>query len=234
MASLSMLVFIPIIFYISYQYSPICAPMIPVCFFEDVIVSLRLAFPKFMRVPSIFIYPRNVELKSGDILSCTDYIEQGTYNTWITPDFMKTKIACIKSCVEHPLDFTSWRAVLAWYVTELGQGAVDWFLDYQKSIPLIDHHDMHNQLLLKNFVWKSKDADMLLTHRICAFTQSYQLLPFFLCIILLLITLRPIINITSSASIPLLHSLSAMMNSVFVKNEEEEPEDEDKKENKDP
>ena len=220
-ASLSMIFFIPLIFYLSYQYSPTCAPMIPTCFFEDLILSLRLVFPKFMRVPSIFIRARNIQDESGATFTCTEYIETRTHNTWITQKFMENKIACIKSCVEPPLEFTSWRAVLAWFVTEFGQGAVDWVVEAQSSVPLIDHQDMHNQLLLKNYVWKTNDADMLLTHRICALTQSYQLLPFFFLILLLLITLRPIVNITASASIPLLNSLTAMMNSVFVKNNEE-------------
>jgi hypothetical protein len=216
-ASISVFVFTPLILYLSYQYSPICAPMIPTCFFEDLLLSLRLVFPKFMRVPSIFIY--NKQTQEG--ISCKEYIETASNNIWISPTHTDTKISCIKSCAEPPLDFTSWRAVFAWLVVEFGQGAVNWVSEFHPHIPLLDHSDMQMQLDLKNYVWKANDADMLLSHRICALTQSYQLLPFMVLIFAFLLTLRPLANVVATAAIPLLNTLTAMLNSVFVKSEED-------------
>ena len=216
-ASISVFVFTPVILYLSYQYSPICAPMIPTCFFEDLLLSLRLVFPKFMRVPSIFIY--NKQTQEG--IPCKEYIETASNNIWISPTHTNTKISCIKSCAEPPLDFTSWRAVFAWLVVEFGQGAVNWVSEFHPHIPLLDHSDMQMQLDLKNYVWKANDADMLLSHRICALTQSYQLLPFMVLIFAFLLTLRPLANVVATAAIPLLNTLTAMLNSVFVKSEED-------------
>lgn len=220
LSSISVLVFTPLILYLSYQYSPRCAPMIPTCLFEDLLLSLRLVFPKFMRIPSIFI--RNKQIEGG--ISCKEYIETVSNNIWISPNHTDTKISCIKSCADPPLDFNSWRAVLAWLVVELGHGAVNWVSDFHPHIPLLDHSDMQMQLDLKNYIWKTDDADMLLSHRICALAQSYQLLPFLVLVLVFLLTLRPLASVVATAAIPLLNTLTAMLNSVFVKSEDDEEE----------
>ena len=83
---------------------------------------------------------------------------------------------------------------------------------------------MQMQLDLKNYIWKTDDADMLLSHRICALAQSYQLLPFLVLVLVFLLTLRPLASVVATAAIPLLNTLTAMLNSVFVKSEEDEEE----------
>jgi len=212
----SMFMFIPLILYMSYEYSPLCAPMVPICFLEDLLHSLRAVFPRVMHVPAIFIHNTQVE---G--IACQDFIQTPSNNIWVSETRAQLKIACIKSCADAPFEFDSWRAVFAWFTTEFGQGAVDWVSEAQQHVPLLNHQDMLTQLQLKNKIWQLDDADMLLGHRICAFAHSYQIIPFIISLLFILLILRTASTMLAAVLIPVFNVIAQVVNAFFVKHKKE-------------
>ena len=208
-ASLSVVLFVPSVLYLSYGYSPFCAPMIPTCIFEDLVRSLRLVFPRFMRIPQAFVRDAVFEGQR-----CVNILETPTLFT--TP----AATACMRSCDEAPLQFTSWRAVFAWYVAELGQGAVDWVLDMQAHIPFLDHNDMQEQLILKNGIWRFQDDALVTAHRICAAVDSYLLAPYLmLAILAATAVVATILVVLVPALIPFFGTVAQLYAAMFVGDE---------------
>jgi hypothetical protein len=205
LASLSVILFVPAVLYLSYGYSPFCIPMVPTCIFEDAVRSLRLVFPRFMRVPQAFVRDAIVD-------------GQPCYKVLENPSIFDPKhAACVRTCDETPLKFTSWRAVFAWIVAELGQDAVDWTLDVQKHVPLLDHHDMQEQLLLKNGIWRIQDDSLVNAHRVCAAIHSYLLAPYLvICILATTAVVATLLVVLIPALIPFLAMVAQLYTAMFV------------------
>lgn len=236
-ASMSVMLFVPSVLYLSYGYSPACIPMIPTCFFEDAIRSLRLVFPRFMRVPHAFV--RDATFKGEACLvrleTCYAAAEAGFTPIYVEDNNLNIRkptldpqacaalfteqaaATCIRECQDSPLEFTSWRAVFAWFVAELGQGAVDWAIDVQTHIPFLDHHDMEAQLLLKNGIWRLNDESLVTAHRVCAFVHSYLLVPYLLLTFLLATAVvATLIVVLIPALIPLFGTIAQLYAAIFV------------------
>ena len=229
-ASLSVILFVPSVLYLSYGYSPFCIPMIPTCFFEDAVRSLRLVFPRYVRVPTVFVRDASFEGQSCFLRleSCYKAAAEGFPFDGDTGQFCsgfsneQAAATCIRDCSETPFEFTSWRAVLAWVCAELGQGAVDWALDVQQHIPFLDHHDMQAQLLLKHGVWRLKDNGLVTAHRVCAVVHSFLLAPYLLIgILAATAVIATVVVVLIPALIPLLGTVAQLYAAIFVQRDKQ-------------
>jgi hypothetical protein len=92
---LSLVAFTSLILFISFNYAPGCAPLIPMCFFESLVDDVVKFLPKSVIVPQ-------------SLISCQwDQTQDGT-----------PPASCIVSCEDHPYQFHDWTSNFAWMLCE--------------------------------------------------------------------------------------------------------------------
>ena len=222
-ASMSIFIFVPVIMYMSFGYSPLCFPMIPTCFFEDVLMSLRLMFPRVLVIPNALIRNAIVEIQPGFKQPCYEVLETNALNDGAA---FAHSLQCIKRCSEPPLEFSSWRSVFAWCIVELGQNTVDFFLSFIDDIPLIDHEDLRIQIFIKGQIWAQRDNDLLLAHRICAGVQSFRLIAIFMLLIFVVLLAQVVTQMLLLGLIPVIQCIGQLFTSIFTTEQETEAEQE--------
>ena len=194
-AALSLALYGAIVMYICYGYSPLCFPMVPICWLEDVIQTLRFFFPKFLYLPSTMIVVGRPEC---------------TANT------LYPRFDCLKSCESEPLEFDGWKPVFAWGVVELG-GVVESFVyDNIHLIPLADYTGIRQLINEKKLVLTRGNDDMLSAQRFCAVLNVYRLAPYAVVMLLIISSSVALANLVPLLINPVLQILTQLYVAIFV------------------
>eukprot|EP00961_Rhodomonas_salina_P154299 2078339-Rhodomonas_salina.7 len=90
----------------AYGFSPTCTPMIPTCLMQDIVETMRTAFPSNVQWPALLI--------KQDICS-RDGVP-------LVPE-QRGNVSCFKSCASDDFQFVSWEDPFAWFVCELDKNA---------------------------------------------------------------------------------------------------------------
>jgi hypothetical protein len=96
---LSVLAFTSLVLFISFDYAPACAPLIPTCFFDSIVEDVVLFLPNRITLPQ-------------SLVSC-----QWDQNTEGPPP-----ASCIVSCDQDPYKFIDWTSNVAWMMCEFYPG----------------------------------------------------------------------------------------------------------------
>ena len=166
-----------IVMYMSYGYSPFCAPMIPVCIMDDIVWTIGAIIPKYIE------FPRSMFVNS----SCVP--EQGS-GASVPPK-------CLLPCTDPRFNYVHWYDVGAWWALELGFGEhfeayAGIILSADDLAKLQDQLDLKYQCLLDN------DVGQITANRICAALSLYKILPWVFGMLVLVYMLGSIIRITAS------------------------------------
>lgn len=166
-----------IVMYMSYGYSPFCAPMIPVCLMDDIVWTIGAIIPKYIE------FPRSMFVNS----SCVP--EEGS-GASVPPK-------CLLPCTDPRFNYVHWYDVGAWWALELGFGEhfeayAGIILSADDLAKLQDQLDLKYQCLLDN------DTGAITANRICAALSLYKILPWVFGMLVLVYTLGSIIRITAS------------------------------------
>jgi hypothetical protein len=88
---------LPVVLYVSYGYSPLCFPTIPVCFYDDILWSLQQFMPKHIELPAVW-YKNE---------TCASYNKT-----------MATMAPCIRKCSDRPFSYIEWYDPLSWWAVD--------------------------------------------------------------------------------------------------------------------
>ena len=175
-----------IVMYMSYGYSPFCAPMIPVCIMDDLLWTINnflpvtIEFPASMFVSVACIPQRNAEIQKN----------------------------CLRSCSDSPFEYHRWYDVMAWWATELDwAGPLETYAGYLLSSD--DLVTLQDQLILKNECFTQGDDSLITGNRICAALSSYKAFPYLILLFLSIFFIGTIIRTVWSL-------LSTIIFSIFV------------------
>ena len=149
------LLFPVVLFWSLYNISPLCWPMIPPHFVQDLNTEINGLLPTDIQVPRYLVKPQ-----------CTvdGRLSDGTYDP-----------ACFGSCADPPFLFTSWQDTLIWWVCEastsscmdVGRYLSQWdlFQDLSSSA------DYYGSVIRFSY----RDPELVQAHRLCAILSSYNL-----------------------------------------------------------
>lgn len=195
-AAMTTPLFAILLMYVCYGYSPLCVPMVPICFFEDLLQTMRYLFPKFLVIPQAMI-------RTDVTPACK-------------PNQLLPRVECVKSCDVEPFHFTSWEPVFAVVVAEIGGSLQKFVTDNLEWIPLVDIDTLRRLIEQKSKVIEYGDSDMVVAQRICAGLNSWRLAPY----IMLLLGVGPAVvamaNLLPLVITPLLQIVTSLYVSVFT------------------
>ena len=187
--------FVVLLLYLCYGYSPVCGPIIPVCMVEDIQETLRFFLPKFFVLPRSLIH---------------DKAECGANE-------LKPSAACIKNCSVDPFEYNSWESVFSWGLVEIGGPIANYTKRNLDSVPFIDHSSLHRMINRKEQIIIHGDDDLLVAQRICAFINSYLLIPYLLLVFLLLSSLFAVANVIPTLLSPIIQVINQLYVAIFTK-----------------
>ena len=154
LATLTVPLFAVVVMTVCYGYQWSCAPMVPVCFFEDAVAAVRMLLPRQMAVPDALLF---------DSARCQQ-------------EAAAPSAQCIRSCMDAPLDFGSWYAPLAWLAAEAGLVELPWL----RWVPMIDADALQLELGMRAAIFAGADNDLKTANRLCTVFSVHLLVPFFL------------------------------------------------------
>lgn len=188
-------VFLLLLLYMCYGYSPVCGPMVPVCMVEDIQQTLRFFFPKFLVLPRSLFH----EKPGCDVND-------------LTPN-----ATCIKNCSSDPFRYDSWEDVFAWSLVEVGGPVANFTMNNLNVVPFIDHHSIRRVVNQKEQIIIHGDDDMLVAQRICALINSYLLAPYLLLAWLLVSVAVAIIGMIPVLLTPVVQVITQLYVAIFTK-----------------
>jgi hypothetical protein len=164
---------VPVVLYVSYGYSPLCFPTIPVCLYDDILWSLKQVMPKHIELPAVWY---NNE-------TCTSYNKT-----------MATMGPCIRKCSDRPFSYLEWYDPLSWWAVDFNFHAwLAWATSESFVSVLFSEdikYDIQSVMDFRLKVLGSQNDELINTNRICAALSTYKLLPFLMLLgILVLIGL---------------------------------------------
>ena len=146
-----------VLFWLAYNMSPLCWPMLPPTFLRDTASELRTLVPTAFEAPQFLVRP-----------DCTvrGLRSDGVYD----PAY------CYRTCAEAPFLLQSWQEPAAWWLCDLFGVA---FCRYVAAQPLllrpwpglVDSIGYFAQVI----EFEAQDPDFTAAHRLCAFFELYQL-----------------------------------------------------------
>lgn len=176
-SALTLPAFALVLMSLCYGYALSCAPMVPVCFFEDFLFAVRTVMPRQMAVPDSLLR-NSVECQKGAA---------------------SPTVNCIRSCADAPLSFTSWYSPAAWIASEVGLVDVSWL----RWVPLIDRDSLELEVRLRASVVEDTDEDLKTANRLCTLFSAHLLIPYliiaFLAIVFTSALFRSLAAILSSS-----------------------------------
>ena len=150
------------IFYLAYNYSLACIPLIPTCLFEDISLSIQEFLPPVILIPDSL-------LREGCVQPFSNADSQ-------TSSFTAYNSNCIRSCSEPPFLYTDWQTPVAWAAAEFGvTEQVELFFS---NVPFISQQNLQTKLLLKQQQFLSNTETMFAGNRFCAIVTSYKVIPY--------------------------------------------------------
>ena len=192
--SIIVLLFVPLVMFVSYRVSPFCAPMIPTCMADDVLSMLHEMFPKHLHIPSALLHT-----------------ELGPH---CLPRRQFYDATCIRSCRAASLGFDGWEAVLAWWATETGTAA--WVSDISSALSMLHSSKLERTLALKQQVYAHADTDLIMANRMCAVLHVYEIVPVLLVVLVLTASLTVFATLLPSVVYPIANMMSSLVISIFV------------------
>lgn len=108
------ILYVPAVLFFTYNYTIFCAPMIPTCVGDDIILIIEWFFPASWYWPDqLQLWPQCINGKqpltsTGEV----NWIVQGS----ITPGSSD----CFRSCTDWPFNFNTWQDNAAWLACDMG------------------------------------------------------------------------------------------------------------------
>lgn len=174
---------IPIVsMWLAYNISPLCGVMIPTCFLEDTVESIKNLLPLHITWPlALQVYPH-----------CLDTSPQYA-DVNIPPEFANVTRGsggCLRSCREDPFGFDSWQASVSWILCNL-----DVEFCTAAEIPFVP--ELEGYTLAHAQVLKGSDADLVTSFNFCFFGTVALSIP-----VLLLVFIAGVV-VSALAKLPL-------------------------------
>lgn len=160
---LSILLISQIAWWIAFNYSPTCAPLIPLCLFESITKDLTTYLPQNLTVPQA-------------LLACPAHDQQLS----VPPP------SCIVKCEDAPFHFTDWSHTAAFYLCtasspEFCLAAKDWLSEQESLLTVVLSTEylqgVYQALYLAHEVMLSPDVQMQQAFTWCTYITSHRLIP---------------------------------------------------------
>jgi hypothetical protein len=189
---------------LAYGYTWTCAPMVPVCWWQDVTESVGMLLPLSLEVPDDL---KRLDRHCLDDSACVDMEDTKCLALRRFPP-----PACLKSCREAPFSYESVQNVLAWLLVELD--AADYAASNARHVPLLDHEAFTKELSKRKRIMRRSSTDAVHAHRVCALLGSYMLLPYVFILLLVLAFLASLAQALATQLLPLFLVVSALFSAV--------------------
>lgn len=185
-------VFPAIVMYMSYGYSPFCAPMLPVCIMDDLLWTVNSFLPVVVEFPpSMFVSVSCIPKRN-------EFIQKN----------------CLRSCSDPPFEYRRWYDVMAWWATELGWGdPLETYASFILSSG--DVGMLQDQLALKHECLVQGDASLVAGNRICAALSMYKAFPYIILLFLSIFFLGTIVRTVWSVTCAVLFSILVLFITAF-------------------
>jgi hypothetical protein len=201
-----------VLFQLAYGYTWTCAPMVPVCWWQDVTESIGMLLPLSLEVPD--------ELKRLD-RHCLDDSACGLEGADASADAAGCLAlrrfpppACLKSCRDAPFSYVSVQNVVAWHLVEAGAWATEFAADNAHHVPLLDHEAFTKELIKRERIMRRSSTDAVHAHRVCALLGSYMLLPYVFLLLLVLAFLASLAQALATQLLPIFLLVCALFSAV--------------------
>ena len=149
----------------AYGYSPTCFPMIPTCFIEDIVNTLKTTIPETVTWPALVIKQEHCNLQ-GAPLNPNSTVPGG----------------CFRSCSEPQFRFVSWQDPFAWWLCELNLGWCQTVADTAaRYTPLADDYRSTTYYFMD--VLNFNDLDLTNAHRFCGVFTGFYIIPAMLAVL---------------------------------------------------
>lgn len=149
----------------AYGYSPTCFPMIPTCFMEDIVNTLKTTIPETVTWPALVIKQEHCNLQ-GAPLNPNSTVPGG----------------CFRSCSEPQFRFVSWQDPFAWWLCELNLGWCQTVADTAaRYTPLADDYRSTTYYFMD--VLNFNDLDLTNAHRFCGVFTGFYIIPAMLAVL---------------------------------------------------
>jgi hypothetical protein len=205
-----------VVLQLCYGYTWTCAPMVPVCAWQDFSESVGALMPLSLEVPA--------ELKRLDahclVTDTACAAAQSSVDACLAPRRYPHP-RCLKSCREAPFSFTSWQHVVAWAVAEAGPWAVDWASTHAPRIPLFEHKAFLKNIQKHVNTLRRTSEDSVGAHRVCALLSSYMLLPYIFIVLLVLAFVASLAQALATQLLPVFLLVCTLFNAVADEHEGE-------------
>ena len=185
-----------IVLFMSYGYSPMCFPAVPVCLYDDLVYSVRLLVPKSIALPSVLF-------RSEQCAAQTTGLSAG----------------CLRTCTDEPFAFLEWYDVLAWWSLELGAEARLAQLAQQPVAVLLlgqaTQEDMLAALSFHSRVMDAQDDALTATKRVCAVLSQYKLVPYAVLLFVSLMLVFASVQVLQQTVTVVIQTICALLVSAF-------------------
>lgn len=174
-----------------YGYTWTCAPMVPVCAWQDFTESVNTLLPLALDLPDDL---KKTGPECRDHARCPDPSRPCLVLQRYPP------AQCLKSCRDPPFAYTSAASVLAWALAEtwlLDPLATQFALNNSHHVPLLDHAHFNQKLKSHVVALRRASPDFIRAQRLCAGLSAYLLLPYLLLLLFLVSSLSALIPLLS-------------------------------------
>ena len=204
-------IFSIVLFQLAYGYTWTCAPMVPVCWWQDVTESIGMLLPLSLEVLD--------ELKCLDWHCLDDSACAGDDDADVDAAGCLAlrrfpPPACLKSCREAPFSYESVQNVLAWHLVKTCKWATELAVDNVIHVPLLDHEAFTKELSKHERIMRRSSTDAVHAHRVCALLGSYMLLPYVFILLLVLAFLASLAQALATQLLPLFMLVCALFSAV--------------------
>jgi hypothetical protein len=205
-----------VVLQLCYGYTWTCAPMVPVCAWQDFSESVSALLPLSLEVPA--------ELKRLDpscLVPDTACLAAagGSLENCLAPR-RYPHARCLKSCRDAPFSFRSWQNVVAWWVAEAGPWADEFAAAHAHSVPLLDHEGFLKDVRTRARTLVRTSADSVSAHRVCAALSAYMLLPYVFILLLVLAFVASLAQALATQLLPFFLLLCTLYNAVAASADE--------------
>jgi hypothetical protein len=193
-----------------YGYTWTCAPMIPVCAWQDFTESVDAFLPLSLEIPEELkkidadcLQPRKNCDTPEDLNSCLDLQRY-------------PPARCLKRCRDAPFAFTAWTDVVAWALAEAGPWATDFATANVDTLPFVNHDDFKTNLNTRIRTMQRTSADSVRAHRVCAILSAYMLVPYVVLVLLVLAFVASLAQALAAQLFPIFVVVCTLFNAVTV------------------
>jgi hypothetical protein len=198
-----------------YGYMWTCAPMIPVCAWQDLTESVNALLPLSIDIP--------------DELKKTSPQCRGCKNPSLPcpkPLLRYPEPDCLKSCRDSPFAYTSASSVVEWALAEtwfIDPWAAKFALDNSHRVPLFDHAQFNKKLKSNIVALHRASPGFIRAQRLCAGLSTYLLIPYMMLILFAISFLTVLVPLITAQIYPCIMLVTSLLTAASV--DDEDPED---------